>query len=217
MRVQKTLRGAIYAAFIVVGAGPFGSGAKAQIPYPTPGVQNTQAYGIVAAKTGNLNVWFGGNGGASDEDVITALVNGVPTGILGPDNQTAILGQYFNLGHVTGGDSIIFKMTDLSAGNTWYTDNARNFYLGNPDGNHAYAAYFGGGLVGSTVVPSSLYIGFEDIPSPFADFNYTDAQIYVRTDAIPEPSTWAMMLLGFAGLGLMYGRTKRRFTALAAV
>ena len=34
---------------------------------------------------------------------------------------------------------------------------------------------------------------------------------------VPEPSTWAMMLMGFAGLGFMtYRRTKKNTTALAA-
>jgi hypothetical protein len=34
---------------------------------------------------------------------------------------------------------------------------------------------------------------------------------------VPEPSTWAMMLIGFAGIGLMtYRRTKKNTTALAA-
>jgi hypothetical protein len=30
------------------------------------------------------------------------------------------------------------------------------------------------------------------------------------TPAVPEPSTWAMMLLGFAGLGFAGYRTARR-------
>jgi uncharacterized membrane protein len=36
--------------------------------------------------------------------------------------------------------------------------------------------------------------------------------------AVPEPSTWAMMLLGFAGLGFAgYRRAKRGHATLAAV
>jgi hypothetical protein len=34
--------------------------------------------------------------------------------------------------------------------------------------------------------------------------------------AIPEPSTWAMMMLGFAGIGLLGYRRSRRRTAVAA-
>jgi PEP-CTERM motif len=33
---------------------------------------------------------------------------------------------------------------------------------------------------------------------------------------IPEPSTWAMIMLGFAGLGLMGYRTKRASGAATA-
>jgi len=33
--------------------------------------------------------------------------------------------------------------------------------------------------------------------------------------AVPEPSTWAMMLLGFAGVGYMTYRRKRQAAALA--
>lgn len=35
------------------------------------------------------------------------------------------------------------------------------------------------------------------------------------TPAVPEPATWAMMVLGFAGLGFMTYRRKRQATALA--
>jgi hypothetical protein len=35
------------------------------------------------------------------------------------------------------------------------------------------------------------------------------------TDPVPEPSTWAMMLLGFAGLGFAGYRASRRTAAVA--
>jgi hypothetical protein len=34
--------------------------------------------------------------------------------------------------------------------------------------------------------------------------------------AVPEPSTWAMMLLGFAGLGFAGYRRSRKASAIAA-
>ena len=37
----------------------------------------------------------------------------------------------------------------------------------------------------------------------------------VMLTAVPEPSTWAMMILGFAGVGYMTYRRKRQATALA--
>jgi hypothetical protein len=35
-------------------------------------------------------------------------------------------------------------------------------------------------------------------------------EIDVTTAGVPEPATWAMMLLGFVGLGMTYGRTSRK-------
>lgn len=40
---------------------------------------------------------------------------------------------------------------------------------------------------------------------------------FERVESVPEPSTWAMMLLSFAGLGYAgYGRARRRHAAFAA-
>jgi PEP-CTERM motif len=36
------------------------------------------------------------------------------------------------------------------------------------------------------------------------------------TAAVPEPSTWAMMLLGFAGIGFMAYRRHKKTTTLRA-
>ena len=41
----------------------------------------------------------------------------------------------------------------------------------------------------------------------------SEAQFY--SGAIPEPSTWAMMTLGFAGLGFVAVRARRRSAAIA--
>jgi hypothetical protein len=38
----------------------------------------------------------------------------------------------------------------------------------------------------------------------------------IGVGAVPEPSTWAMMILGFAGVGFMAYRRKRNGDALAA-
>jgi hypothetical protein len=44
-------------------------------------------------------------------------------------------------------------------------------------------------------------------------FGYTYA--FAAAGFLPEPSTWAMMLIGFAGIGFMtYRQTKRNTTAL---
>jgi PEP-CTERM motif len=48
-----------------------------------------------------------------------------------------------------------------------------------------------------------------------ADQNFT-LHIEVGARAVPEPSTWAMMLIGFAGLGYAGCRASRKSVALAA-
>ncbi len=50
----------------------------------------------------------------------------------------------------------------------------------------------------------------------FADSPYGPAIDNVSVSAVPEPSTWALMLLGFAGLGFFaYRRTKKLATVSA--
>jgi hypothetical protein len=77
------------------------------------------------------------------------------------------------------------------------------------------------------VIGNSLYVNWEgaggheigdsitvflSVGNPVAALSIDDP---VAT--VPEPSTWAMMLLGFAGLGFVtYRRTKKNTTALAA-
>jgi hypothetical protein len=186
------------------GALPLNAHAS-EIPYPSAGAINQQAYSLVAAETGDINVWFAGKGTAQNDDVLTAIVNGVPTGIFGLDNQTSGVGQYFNLGHVNAGDTIVFEMQDLSSGKNWFTDNTLN-----TDGvNHAYMAAFSGGVIGPSAVTAGLYFGFEDVSGCASDWNYLDLQFYMTTGsvaAVPEPSTWAMMILGFVGLAFLNSR-----------
>jgi hypothetical protein len=50
--------------------------------------------------------------------------------------------------------------------------------------------------------------------SGFWDGNF-HYRLYVN-DAVPEPSTWMMMILGFLGLGFMAYRQKSRFALNAA-
>jgi hypothetical protein len=68
-------------------------------------------------------------------------------------------------------------------------------------------------------------VNFTYVPDPntvqYGEYNLTDLSNGERTDirasiqtltvaAVPEPSTWAMMLLGFAGVGFMAYRRKNK-------
>jgi len=49
-----------------------------------------------------------------------------------------------------------------------------------------------------------------------ADTQIANVDIVVNVAAVPEPSTWAMMILGFAGVGFMAYRRRNQVAALAA-
>lgn len=77
-----------------------------------------------------------------------------------------------------------------------------------------------GGQIPSTAVtipsnsPNTYYVGFEDLLTPVPpDYDFNDHQFVFRgllsETPIPEPSTWAMMLTGMAGLGLGIWRRRR--------
>jgi PEP-CTERM motif-containing protein len=54
---------------------------------------------------------------------------------------------------------------------------------------------------------SSGVIAFDDGGSP-ADADYDDLVVGFNVSAVPEPTTWAMMLLGFAGIGFLAYRRR---------
>ena len=50
------------------------------------------------------------------------------------------------------------------------------------------------------------------VPDPYG----TTQEMIVQTAAVPEPSTWAMMILGFCGIGFMAYRRKSKPALMAA-
>ena len=70
---------------------------------------------------------------------------------------------------------------------------------------------------------SAIFIGWSGGPITTLQFTLTAASNApndfaigtVALSSVPEPSTWAMMMLGFAGLGFAAFRTRK--TAVAAV
>ena len=70
------------------------------------------------------------------------------------------------------------------------------------------------------IVGSSEFDAGSSFPTTGGAFVLTsvgDATFTAATSAIPEPSTWAMMLIGFAGLGYAgYRRARAAHATLAA-
>jgi len=63
----------------------------------------------------------------------------------------------------------------------------------------------------NAVAPAQLHFGVSD-----GRFDDNSGSFTISVSAVPEPSTWAMMILGFAGVGFMAYRRKSK-PALMAV
>jgi len=203
--MKKFLIGAAAGAVLLAAGNAF-AGA---IPYPNSGVENPITYTFTATSTGNVTVYFAGSGASYDEQ-IGLLVNGVDTGVLGLDDHSSNIGDSFSFGSVNAGDILVFYDKIFDTGDTWFTTKSMN-----SDGsNHVYstAAAAGDAYFGS---PAGIYVGFEDLQLSESDLNYyDDTFVFTNVSAIgtPEPGVWAMMFLGLAGVG---ASLRRRNSMLA--
>ncbi len=209
--IRQTLTGA---TVVLLAAGLSAAGAQAGvIPYPDAGTPNPATYTFTAASTGTITAYFAGSGASFDEQV-GLLVNGVSTGVVGLDDHTSSLGQTLVLGNVTAGDTLTFVDYVYSSAETWYS----NPTLNADGGNHVYSTSAVANQVYSGS-PAGTYVGFEDEAFPGSDYNYFDDTFIftntntVVTGGVPEPATWALMLVGFGALGLAL---RRRGAAVAA-
>ncbi len=67
------------------------------------------------------------------------------------------------------------------------------------------------------IIPATTNIGPVTTASGALIFrSFSDVQISGFTTDVPEPSTWVMMLIGFAGIGLLAYRRQKRNAALAS-
>ena len=205
MKVTKRAMAFVAAAVLTFLA----NSASAAIVYPNSGSENLQTYSFTASSAGDLIAYFAGSG-AAFENELGLLVNGVSTGLSGLNNHTSSIGQSFNFGRVEAGDVLTF--VDYVTGYaTWYSDPAFNA----DNGNHVYSriAAAGEAYAGS---PAGTYVGFEDLIFPNSDYNYFDNSFVFTVAAIPEPSTWAMMIVGFAGVGFLTCYRRNRTAAFPA-
>ena len=186
--------------------------ANADILYPSVGKPNVTTYEFTATATGDVIAYFAGSGAGYLEEV-GMLVNGIDTGVRGLNDHTSHVGDSVNLGSVHAGDTLTFLDDVSSIKTTWYSNSALN----GDGGNHVYSAPAAAGVTyaGS---PAGVYVAFEDLRFPNSDFNYhDDTFVFTNTSVAgaPEPSTWAMMGLGFVGLGFAGFHGRRGATSAA--
>jgi hypothetical protein len=184
----------IGAAFLCTGSANLGYAGA--IPYPNAGTQNPTLYNFKAATTGDLTAYFYGSGASFNEE-LGLLVNGVSQGGLGLDNQSTSFGASYDFGNVTVGDTLTFYIDVFTTSSLYYS----NASLNSDGANHVYSTAFSG----DGVIPAGTYVGFEDLADSVSDFNYADEQfVFTNTSTaisgVPESSTWAMMIVGFVGL-----------------
>jgi hypothetical protein len=214
------IREAVLTAVTVAAIGVlFGISTKANadvIPYGNPGTLNPDAYSFIAPYSGIVTAYFYASDAGYDSK-LGLLVNGSDTGFQVLPNHTSIFGDAFTFGHVNGGAEAVFTLHISAA-------NGGDVFFSNPSLNidnlqHVYSTDFSG----FGPIPQGLYIAFEDLKGG-GDLDYNDYQFVIalardvgQVPGIPETATWVMMLIGFAGLGLVaYRRTKKHSVAMTA-
>ena len=206
MRETPMIKTFFVAAAIGLGAA---TAAKADIiPYANQGAENPVTYTFTAPSTGALIAYFYGSG-ASFSETLGLLVNNQNRGT-GLDNHSSAYGQPYNFGNVSAGDTLVFYIDVKTTGFTYYSDVSMN----KDHVNHVYSTSFSG----DGTIPAGTYVGFEDLSqcdTHWTDNNYRDEQFVFTVTAVPEPSTWAIMMLGFAGVGFLAYRRRTAAQATA--
>ncbi|MGO9110861.1 MAG: PEP-CTERM sorting domain-containing protein [Thermoguttaceae bacterium] len=227
-RYRLTVLKAFVFSVALIGAISASVDAVAQIPYGNVGTPNPTVYTFTAMATGDVIAYFAGSSASFDEQV-GLLDNGVLTSagfVL--DDHTSSVGQSFDLGHVTAGDTLTFvdqvegQVNGVGYTADVYSNPSLNVAYDSLDGgagvanhNHIYSTSYTTGGVLDHSIPSGTYVAFEDLPFPNSDYNYFDdtfvfTNVGTTTSTIPEPSTlivWS--LLGTFAVGLGWWRKRK--------
>jgi PEP-CTERM motif len=169
---------------------------------------------------GNANSFTGGSGGpySGPSPMTAALTINGNTVVF--DDHTGPLATFFGInsdGSTTG--------DGLTKGNNF---NQQAFYWCGCYGGVQYAAFLINLNATNAVIPADFTtplptMGNGDFTLNYAAFyTYDGEHLNLGIDgvnltaAVPEPSTWAMMILGFAGVGFMAYRRKSKPALMAA-
>ncbi len=107
------------------------------------------------------------------------------------NNQTTPVGTTFNLGSFAVGTELRFRL--------FVTDTNTNWFSGVPSRNSDGLGH--AAVQSDYLVPGTTLVSFEDLPDSqeFNDLSFSFSG--TTAGAVPEASTWAMMMLGFVAIG----------------
>ena len=188
------------------------------IPYPSAGLYNPTTYSFTAAADGDVVAYIVGGFSAGFTNELGLLVNGVLASAgYGLNNHTSALGDSFNFGAVSAGDTLVFVLHNLSLGADAFSDPALNIAYDGPgatEHNHIYSTAYTATSPLFPGVPVGTYVAFEDIPiSTGPDFNYDDESFVFTnvsaTAVVPEPGPLALLGLGLGCLAAIRARRSR--------
>ena len=178
-----------------------GSAFADVIPYPGAGTQNPVTY-TFTSNGGDILAYFAGTG-ASYNETLGLLIDGVDSGITGLPNHGVNVGDSLDFGTIAAGKTLTFYINVVTTGDVFYSDKSLN-----TDGvNHVYSTSFSG----SGSIPAGTYVAFEDLNGG-GDLNYFDETFVftnvATTPSVPEPANMALLVGGLGLLGFMARRRR---------
>jgi hypothetical protein len=181
----------------------------------------TQADSAVPGQFGSLSLWDQANGGAStwnglaagagnflamDGDFGTSAVSQVITGLTPGKSYLLTFNYAFGQQQGFNGDTIQHLTVGFDPG---FSSTSPDFNLD----SHSFSGWgsFGGYLTASAATETLSFLAYGNLPvPPFALVSNVSL-----TGGVPEPATWAMMLMGVGAMGAV-ARVRRRGVAAAA-
>lgn len=222
----------VYSSTASIGAQGFGSAPRALTVQGT-GNATTESGCVGVRGSGNIVVGTGGCVGTDAQFDPNGVINAGGQEANPPtDNQKFGIPTVSSLGITSAADiGILFNVTDPGGNGANVTDLTLKFYnamgglLGSIDGSYNFLSSATGngnagfvfvvssdeqsyvnGLLGAGAVYTALEATIAGVSGGPESFSIVNLR---ATPGVPEPATWAMMLIGFGGIGFAMRRNRR--------